>query len=120
MVDKGLEAFKSYVEKAIYTFFIPLLPLYVFGFMLKIGCEGTFALLFRQYGATCVLIIGMQIVYLAWIYFLAEGFSFSKALKSIKIALPSYLTAFSPMSSTATIPVSVGAATKNTGNAPLA
>lgn len=119
-IEKGLSVFKSLVERAIYNIFIPLLPIYVFGFMLKIRYEGTFELLFRQYGTTCLLIIGMQIVYLVWFYWLAQGFSWSKAKKSIAVALPSYLTAFSTMSSTATIPVSVDSATKNTGNEPLA
>ena len=51
---------------------------------------------------------------------MAEGFSIKKAWRAIKIALPSYITAFSTMSSAAAIPVSIQSAEENTGNPELA
>ena len=62
----------------------------------------------------------IEAVVLFLMYFFAQGLSYRKALQSIKNALPSYLTAFSTMSSVATVPVTIESATKNTGNRKLA
>ena len=110
---------KSWIEKALMYGFIPLLPLYVLGFLLKIYHEGLLSCLLAQYGGAVVLILSMQILYLILMYLLASGFSVSRAFGAIKNALPSYLTAFSTMSSTATVPVSIKAAEENTGTTGL-
>ncbi len=68
-----------------------------------------------QYGGAVLLIISMQIMYLILIYFVASGFHVSRAVHAIKNAIPAYLTAFSTMSSTVTVPVSIKAAEANTG-----
>ncbi len=119
VVEQWLEAFKRYLELILNWFIIPVLPLYVLGFLLKMHYEGMFGQLFQHYGKAVVLIVMMQIVYLIFLYFLAQGFNAKKALQAISNALPSYVTAFSTMSSTVTIPVSVKAAEKNTGNRSL-
>ncbi len=111
---------KNIIEQGFKRFFIPLLPLYVLGFLLKIHYEGVFMHLGQHYGKAFILIIVLHAAYLTWLYVLASGFSIAKAVQAIKNAWPSYLTAFSTMSSTATIPVSIDAAEKNIGNRPLA
>ncbi len=111
---------KGWIEVLITYGFIPLLPLYVFGFLLKILNEGVLTCLAQQYGGAFVIIVGLQFCYLTWFYFLANRFSASRALKAIKNAFPSYITAFSTMSSTAAIPVSIKSAEQNTGNRGLA
>jgi Na+/H+-dicarboxylate symporter len=118
--EKQVNRLKDFIESILNTVIIPLLPLYVFGFLLKIRHEGIFVQLIQQYGSTVFLLVAMQISYLVGIYFVAAGFSLQAALRAINNALPSYLTAFSTMSSTATVPVSVVAATKNTGDRALA
>ena len=122
--EKSFEAvlfrFKDTVELFLKRGFIPLLPLFVFGFLLKVHYENVFLSLFQHYGRTFLIIVCVQWVYLAWFYLLASGFSLKQALQAIKNALPSYLTAFSTMSSTATVPVSIDSAEKNTGSRPLA
>jgi Na+/H+-dicarboxylate symporter len=119
-IERFLTIAKRVVEYVLMSLFIPFLPLYVLGFLLEVQYKGVFLSLFEQYGSAVVVIVTLQVCYLAWLYFAATGFSFSKAKEAIAIALPSYLTAFSTMSSTATIPVSVVCAEKNTGNRPLA
>lgn len=120
MFEYGIHRLKNFVENVVNLIFIPFLPLYVLGFLLEINHKGTFATLFSQYGATFALIVMVQIIYLAWFYLLAAGFSFSQAGRYIKNALPSYLTAFSTMSSAATIPVTLTSAKKNIDNPHLA
>ena len=119
-IDNFISTGKKWIELIITYMFIPLLPLYVLGFLLKIRSEGIFACLLQQYGTAFIIILALQISYLSWLYFLASGFSFQQAWHAIKIAFPSYITAFSTMSSTAAIPISIKSAEKNTGNSELA
>lgn len=111
---------KQWIEYCVNFIFIPLLPLYILGFLLKIRAEGMFVCLLEQYGAAFVLIVALQLVYLLWLYLAASKFSIREAWKAIQNAFPSYVTAFSTMSSAAAIPVSIKAAEENTGNRELA
>lgn len=120
VLTRSTGALKKGIEYVLNYFFIPLLPLYVLGFLLKMRFEGSLLELMRQYGTVVILIAAVQLIYLFWMYLLAAGFSVTTASAYISRAIPSYLTAFSTMSSTATIPVSVLAATSNTGNRSLA
>ncbi|MBX9830940.1 dicarboxylate/amino acid:cation symporter [Candidatus Babeliales bacterium] len=118
--ERMVMGMKSLIEKFLLNYFIPLLPLYVVGFLLKMNYEGVFVSLIQQYSGAFILIVAIQLSFLAVYYFLAAHCSWDKALQAIKNALPSYLTAFGTMSSTATVPVSVECAVKNTHNRPLA
>ncbi|MBY0353124.1 dicarboxylate/amino acid:cation symporter [Candidatus Babeliales bacterium] len=118
--ERMVMGLKSFIEKFLLNYFIPLLPLYVVGFLLKMNYEGVFVSLIQQYSGAFILIVAIQLSFLAVYYFLAAHCSWDKALHAIKNALPSYLTAFGTMSSTATVPVSVECAVKNTHNRPLA
>lgn len=111
---------KKSIEWIVNTLFIPVLPLYIFGFLIELHHRGVFYDLFQSYGKTYALIITLQYLLLIIIYLIAAGFNFRKALTYIRNAMPSYLTAFGTMSSTASIPVTVKCAEKNTNNKPLA
>lgn len=119
-VEQIIHRAKGWIETIINSLFIPLLPIYILGFLLKIRTEGTFSCLVQQYGTAFFIIIALQVGYLFWLYLLASGFSLSKTWRAINAALPSYIAAFSTMSSTAAIPVSIKAAEENTGNKQLA
>ncbi len=75
--------------------------------------------LFEYYGRTFGLILILQVCYLFIMYFVASGGSLKRTINAIKNMVPSYVTAFSTMSSTATIPVSVEGSVLNTHNRPL-
>jgi Na+/H+-dicarboxylate symporters len=115
-INMVINSGKELVEKILTVGFIPFLPLYVLGFLLQIRYEGLLACLIQQYGNAFLLIVSLQLMYLFWMYFIASKFSLKETLRTIHVAMPSYITAFSTMSSTATIPVSVKSATENTGN----
>lgn len=118
-LEAALYQFKAIVETILLKIFIPFLPFYVLGFLLKTQHEGNFASLFYNYGKAFALIIVFQIMYLTLMFFIAEGAEAKKTWKAIINALPSYITAFGTMSSTATLPVSIVCAEKNTGNKAL-
>jgi Na+/H+-dicarboxylate symporter len=90
--------------------------LYVLGFLVEINHQGVLMQLFQTYGKTFALIILLQIIVLFIAYFIAAQWNFIQAIRYIRIAMPSYLTAFGTMSSTATIPLTVQCAEENTGN----
>jgi Na+/H+-dicarboxylate symporter len=120
MVEKMIEKMKKSIEWFLMYCFVPLLPIYIFGFLLQMRYEGMLILLIKQYGTTFFLIVGVQICYLMMLYFGMTGFSFKKTREAIINAMPSYLTAFGTMSSTLTVPVSIECAVKNNVNRPLA
>lgn len=119
-IEGGVRKLKDAIEYFLNVYFIPFLPLYVLGFLLEIHYRGIFGSLFAHYGKAFIIIFALQVVFLVLYYLVAAYGSMSKMVNYISNALPSYLTAFSTMSSTATIPVSVECAEKNMGNKPLA
>jgi len=119
IIETAINRFKYTLETIINSLFIPILPLYVLGFLLEINHQGIFIRLFQTYGRTFGLIIVLQYFVIFSIYFIAAQCNFRKAMNYIKVAMPSYLTAFGTMSSTATIPVTVKCAEQNTGNKAL-
>src|SRR5438309_9122382 len=111
-IESFVEKIKRCIEVFLVHCFVPLLPLYVFGFLLKLRYEGMLVLLAQQYGSTFFLIVGVQVCYLMVLYFCMSGFSFKQTRQAIMNAMPSYLTAFGTMSSTLTVPVSIECAVK--------
>lgn len=118
-LSQAIKKMKHVVEVVLMRFFIPFLPVYVFGYLLDMKQSGLLGLLFQYYGNTIILILCMHALFIISYFVLAKG-SVAGGWRAIKNAIPSYVTAVSTISSTATIPVSVSCATKNTGNKPLA
>lgn len=119
-IESVITSLKNFIESIITRFFIPILPLYIFGFLIELHYKGVFFDLFQSYGKTYALIIGLQYFIIFILYFIASQANLHTAFSYMKIALPSYITAFGTMSSTAAIPVTVTCAEKNTNNKPLA
>ncbi len=119
-IERSIHMLKRFVETFLNYYFIPLLPLYVFGFLLEIHYKGVFASLFVHYSRAFIVIFLTQISFIFLYYlFVAQG-SVKKMWRYILNAWPSYVTAFSTMSSTATIPITIECAEKNIHNRPLA
>lgn len=110
---------KDFIIGIINRIFIPILPLYIFGFILEIHHQGIFFTLMQTYGKTFGLIFIMQMMVIFIMYVIAANFNLKKTIDYINIALPSYLTAFGTMSSVATIPITVQSAQTNTNNKAL-
>ena len=119
-VKQGALAGKRLVEMILNYCFIPVLPLYVFGFLLKVHHEGAFGILFSSFGKAFSVVLVLQVIYLSVLYFVGANFSLSGAWRAIQNSLPSYLTAFSTMSGAVSLPVSIKCAEINTGNRPVA
>ena len=119
-IELAIFKLKNSIEWIMTKIFIPILPLYVFGFLIEIHHEGVFLQLSQSYGKTFSLIFTLHFLAIFLIYSLANNFKYKKTFRSVINAVPSYLTAFGTMSSTAAIPVTINSATLNINNRPLA
>jgi Na+/H+-dicarboxylate symporter len=100
------------VSKFLSSIFIPLLPIYVFGFCLKLSFDHALIHLFYQYGQIFLFSLVIVLVYLVALYIIGAGGNFKLAISNIKMMLPAGLTAFSTMSSAATMPLTLSCAEK--------
>lgn len=115
---KGEVKFKPYLHAVIFNInrivnfclnriFLPFLPIYVFGFCLKLSYEGTLPKLFESYGKVFLVSLLLVVTYIFTLYFVACGGRLSKTFQVLKKMIPAGLTGFSTMSSVATLPVTV-------------
>jgi Na+/serine symporter len=95
-------------------FFIPLLPLFVGGFLLKLFAEGKMVGFVSKNTVVCLMMCSFLICYLLLWLLVAAKFKLNRATEIIKNILPAIVTAFSTMSSAAALPLSLDAAEKNT------
>lgn len=93
--------------------FIPLLPLFILGFIFKLEYEHLLQTSLSLYGPILVLIIISQWLYLGFWYLVASQFSLKKFLFYIKNVLPASLVGFSTISSAAAMPVLLVSTEKN-------
>ena len=110
------QSMRHYVTVFLQKAFIPLLPLYVFGFILKMDYEDTLMILIKNSGHIFGLVWIFIVVYLALLYFIVSGFRLSRFFELVRNMLPAGITGFSTMSSAATMPVTLAATEKNMGD----
>lgn len=94
-------------------YFTPILPLFILGFLFKLEHEKMLSGLVVSYGPILVLIASTQFLYIIVMYLVASGFKLNKFWEQIKNILPAGITAFSTISSAATMPVTIVCTEKN-------
>ena len=99
--------------------FIPLIPLFILGFLFKMQEEGILLQLVKAYFPIFLMLVGTYVTYLGFLYGSASGFHLKKTATFIRNALPAGMTGFSAMSSAAAMPLTLKAAEKNTSNPSL-
>lgn len=99
--------------------FLPILPLYVLGFMLKMNGEGTLTFLYTKYLPIFALNVGVSFLYVLTLYKVVSiGYKPMKTL--IFNMLPAGITGFSTMSGAVTMPVTLECTEKNARHPTLA
>ena len=101
-------------------FFIPILPLFILGFMLKMQHEKTLYTVLGSFAPLLVSIVTVHIFYLVSGYWVFHGCHLKKTIAGIKNIMPAALIGFSTMSSAAAMPVLTTGAAKNTRDPKLA
>ncbi|MDR2417338.1 MAG: dicarboxylate/amino acid:cation symporter [Holosporales bacterium] len=100
--------------------FIPLLPAFVGGFLLKLFSEGRMVDFVETNTWPCFVMCGALWLYLTLWLLSAASFDIKRAMEIFKTTFPAIVTAFSTMSSAAALPLSLEAARKNTQDKVLA
>ena len=94
-------------------FFIPLMPFFILGFLLKMQEEGILWYLVKTYLPILLMLVGTYLLYLFFLYWIAAKGNFNNTLTYIRRTLPAGITGFSSMSSAAAMPLTLKAAEKN-------
>ncbi len=114
-----VHALQGFIGVFLQKAFLPLLPLYVLGFMLKMDAEGSLTFLYTKYLPVFALNVGVSLVYVLILYKIVSiGHKPIKAL--ILNMLPAGITGFSTMSGAVTMPVTLSCTIKNAKSPPLA
>lgn len=111
---------KNKIQGALTKVFIPLVPLYVIGFLFKIHHDESLIEMFTGYGPMIGLIVVVQVLSILFFFFKANLGNLKDVKTSLRNAFPSGLVALSTMSSVATLPLTLEAAEENTKNKALA
>lgn len=93
--------------------FIPILPIFILGFIFKLEHEHLLTISLTLYGPILILIIITQWLYICSWYLIASQFSMKQFCSYFKNVLPASLTGFSTISSAAAMPVLLLATEKN-------
>lgn len=115
-----IKTMHSWVMIFMKKFFVPLLPLFVSGFLLKLFAEGKMAGFVAQNSAIYAKMFCFLIMYLLLWLAVAASFRKKRMVEILQNAFPAIITAFSTMSSAAALPLSLEAAEKNTKDKVLA
>jgi Na+/H+-dicarboxylate symporter len=111
-------ALNRYSNIALKKVFMPVLPLFLLGFVMKLEHEGVLARLFEVYGSVLFLIVGTQISYILILYCIAANGNIMKMWRYIRNILPAMFTGFASISSAATMPVTMLATERNMPHSP--
>lgn len=111
---------KKGVQWGLVKIFIPLVPLYVIGFLFKIHHDESLGDMLAKYGPVILLVVTLQAVATILFYVTANGGKIQAIKSTLRNVLPSGLVALSTMSSAATLPLTLIAAEKNTKNKAVA
>jgi Na+/H+-dicarboxylate symporter len=97
----------------------PIIPLFIFGFMLKLQKEDLLEQMIVVYSKVFIVILITMIMYITAMYTLLAKGNIIKAFKTMQAFFPAAITAFSTMSSMAAYPVTLECAQKTSNNVRL-
>ena len=96
--------------------FMPILPIFILGFVLKLDYEDMMTHIFHTYGEVLFIVVLTQLFYVCFIYSLASSMKLKRMFRYIQNILPATITGFSSISSAATMPVTILCTEKNLEN----
>lgn len=115
-LEDNMQSLKNFVTLIFSKVFVRLVPFLVLGLFIKFIRSGNAMQLVMQGSQAIMIMIVGLLVYVLFLYLVAARFFFSRALKCFKTALPAGITAFSSMSSVATMPVTISVTEQNSKN----
>jgi Na+/H+-dicarboxylate symporter len=106
-------------EKTIYLLrktLIPIIPLFILGFMLKLQKDDILEHMIAVYSKVFIVILIAMVTYITAMYTIVAKGNIVNALKTMKLFFPAAMTAFSTMSSMAAYPVTLECAQQTSKN----
>lgn len=110
---------KNKIQLGLTKIFIPMVPLYVIGFLFKIQHDESLFDMFAGYGPMIGLVVVLQTLSILFFFIKANMGNVQNIKASLKNFFPTGLVALSTMSSVATMPLTLEAAEKSTKNKSL-
>ncbi len=109
-VDVGHKIVIGFFQK----YFIPLIPLFVLGFLMKMSHDGILELIIRDYLPILLMICCFVLTYIILLYGIVAKFNLRVWFRSIKNMFPAMITGFSAMSSASALPLIIEGVRQNT------
>src|SRR5690606_2157082 len=100
---------KSVAAFILNKMFIPVVPFFILGFILKMEHEGTLVFVLKQYGPVYLLIAAVQLGYLLLLFAIGAKLNPKTWITYLQNMLPPIITGVSTMSSAAALPFSLTA-----------
>ncbi len=119
-LTKNSQTCRIFATNCLKKGFIPVLPLYVLGFVIKLSRDGQLTNLMHGYANAFIFICILMTVYITFWYFVGNAFNVKNTIASIREMLPAGITGFTTMSSSASMPVTLAATEKNINDRPFA
>ncbi|MBM7579470.1 dicarboxylate/amino acid:cation symporter [Jeotgalibacillus terrae] len=107
LLQKGLEEFRTIIQKLIEKIIIPLLPIHIFGIFANMTQGGQVSAIINVFLLVFVMIIILHVLYLVMLYTTAGSLHSKNPFKMLKNMMPAYFTALGTQSSASTIPVTL-------------
>lgn len=114
-IKTGLFKLKSACEKALMKLFVPVIPLYIFGYIIKLSKESASQTFFKEFSSVFLFNFLCIILFVVLAFMVAAKFHVKEGWTALKTMAPATVTGFSTMSSVATMPVTIQATEKNLG-----
>lgn len=102
-ISKKVEYIINYAFKSV----LYLMPIFIFGFIVKLQYEGSMYIIFHDYLAIIAIIGAAQFSYILLLYLFMNNFVIANFMQNLKNMLPAVISAFSTMSSVASMPLTI-------------
>ncbi|WP_227396497.1 dicarboxylate/amino acid:cation symporter [Jeotgalibacillus aurantiacus] len=107
VLQKGLEEFRTIIQKLIEKIIIPLLPFHIFGIFANMTQGGQVSAIINVFLLVFAMIIVLHLLYLVIQYSVAGSLHGKNPFGMLKKMMPAYFTALGTQSSASTIPVTL-------------
>lgn len=120
LISERISTQLSFLVNKVLSLFVYLIPLFVSGFVIKLQSDGVMLTIVQNYALILGIILISQFTYILFLYLLANRMQFSSFVSSVKNMIPAGISAFSTMSSAATMPLTLIGTEKNAKDKDLA
>ena len=120
LITKRFETFTEILKKLSTFFlmkmFIPAVPLFILGYILKLQYDGALGQIISSYAPVFILTAIVQFSYVIFLFGIVNKFNPSRWYNQVRNTVPAVITGLTTISSAAALPLTLQAAERNTQN----